>query len=210
VADVKSPGFDDNISAQIYAPYLQRPSQFGSPVPVTVLARTSKDPTLVAAAMKRSILSVDRSQPVYDLQQMTEMISQQVAQRRFSLVLLAFFALAALVLAALGLHGLLSLAVTQSAKEIGIRMALGAQRSNVLLMLQRRGMVLIMTGLAIGVAGELALTRLLGSLLFHVSPLDTLALTAAALLLIIVSALASYLPARRAANLDPLVSLRNE
>jgi putative ABC transport system permease protein len=210
VADVKSPGFDDSISAQIYAPYLQRPSQFGSPVPVTVLARTSKDPTLVAAAMKRSILSVDRSQPVYDIQPMTDTMSQLVAQRRFSLVLLAFFALAALVLAALGLHGLLSLAVTQSAKEIGIRMALGAQRSNVLLMLQRRGMVLIMIGLAIGVAGELALTRLLGSLLFHVSPLDTLALTTAALLLITVSALASYLPARRAANLDPLVSLRNE
>jgi putative ABC transport system permease protein len=141
---------------------------------------------------------------------MTEVVSQSIAQRRFSLVLLAFFAASALFLAALGLYGVMSYSVAQRTGEIGIRMALGAQKAQVLMLVQRQGMALVLMGLAIGVAGALALTPLMTSLLFRVQSTDPITFVLVAAVLIAVSLGACLVPARRAAKVDPIVALRYE
>jgi predicted permease len=210
VADVRTAGLDLDTPVQVYAAYQQQPTLFGLPVALTVLARTVQDPATLGAAMKAAILSVDRSQPVYAVQPMTEIVAQSIAQRRFSLALLTFFAAAALFLAAFGLYGVMSYIVVQRTAEIGVRMALGARASQVLLMVQRQGMTLVLAGLAIGVGGGLLLTRLMTSLLFRVSPADPITFLAVAVTLIVVSLLACYLPARRATRVDPLIALRYE
>lgn len=210
VADVKISGLDQDTPIQVYAPYTQ-PGFVGKYLPaITVLARTTQDPASLGAAMKAAILDVDRSQPVYSIQPMTEIISLSVAQRRFSFVLLAFFAASALFLAALGLYGVMSYAVTQRTSEIGIRMALGAQQSQVLLLVQRQGLLLVLAGLVLGIAGALLLTRLMTSLLFRVAPFDPITFVTVAATLVAVSLLACHLPARRAARVDPLIALRYE
>jgi predicted permease len=211
VADVRSAGLDQDSPVQVYAAYYQRPTFLAIiPTNLTVVARTGQDPAAVGTAMKSAILNVDRAQPIYNVQPMTTVVSQSVAQRRFSLVLLAFFAVAALFLAALGLYGVMSYAVTQRTGEIGIRMALGAQSSQVLLLVQRQGMLLVLTGLGIGLVGGLLLTRLMTTLLFHVAPYDPITLVVGAATLVVASWLACYLPARRAARVDPLIALRYE
>jgi len=144
------------------------------------------------------------------VQAMTSVVAKSIAERRFSLVLLGFFAGVALFLAALGLYGVMSYAVQQRTPEIGIRMALGAQQGEVLMLVQRQGMVLVLIGLAIGIPAGLALTQLMGALLFHVSPRDPWTMIAVAAVLLAASLLASYLPARRASKVDPLVALRYE
>jgi predicted permease len=210
VADVKVAGLDQDTPVQVYTPFTQ-PGFVGAFLPaITVLARTAQDPATIGSAMKAAILNVDRSQPVYAIQPMMDIVSQSIAQRRFSLVLLAFFAAAALFLAAVGLYGVMSYVVTQRTAEIGIRMALGARPGQVLLLVQRQGMALVLTGLAIGLVGGLLVTRLMSSLLFHVAPRDPFALAAGAATLVLVSLLACYLPARRAAQVDPMIALRYE
>jgi putative ABC transport system permease protein len=211
VADVKIAGLDQDTPVQVYAAYFQRPT-FVARLPsfLTVVARTSSDPAVLGGPMKAAILNVDRSQPVYSVQPMTAAVADSISQRRFSLVLLAFFAAAALFLASLGLYGVMSYVVVQRTAEIGIRMALGAQRNQVLRLVERQGMALVMAGLAIGVTGSLLLTRLMQSLLFHVAPQDPWTLGVGAATLIVVSWLACYIPARRAAGVDPLVALRYE
>jgi len=209
VADVHTQGLDQDTPVQVYTAYFQKPIfiQLGT---ITVLARTTQDPALVSETMKAAILNIDRSQPVYAVQPMTEVVSQSIAQRRFSLVLLVFFAASALFLAALGLYGVMSYSVAQRTGEIGIRIALGAQKAQVLMLVQRQSLVLVLIGLGIGLAGALALTRLMSSLLFHVHATDPITFAVVAVMLIAVSLAASLVPARRAAKVDPIVALRYE
>ena len=211
VADVHSEGLDQASPVQVYTAYLQLPGLSPAQVPpVTVLARTTGDPGAIGNAMKAAILSVDKSQPVFAVQPMSAIVANSIAQRRLALVLLAFFAASALFLGALGLYGVMSYTVTQRTSEIGIRLALGAQPAEVLFMVGRQGMALVLAGLAIGIAGALALTRLMASLLFHVKANDPLTFIAVAALLVCVSIAACCLPAMRASRVHPIVALRYE
>lgn len=160
--------------------------------------------------MKSAILSVDASQPVYSTQPLTEIVSQSIAQRRVALVLLAFFAASALLLASIGVYGIVSYTVTQRTSEIGIRMALGAQASQVAVLIGREGMTLVIAGLLIGLAGSLPLNRWIGPLLFRVNPRDPATIAIASATLLAVSLAACFLPARRASQVDPVVALRAE
>ena len=209
VANVKAAGLDQISPIQVYTAYLQQPDLLTGFVPgITVLARTAQDPAALGTPMKEAILSVDRSQPVYAVQPMTEVVAQSIALRRLALSLLAFFAASALLLAALGLYGVMAYNVTLRTSEIGIRMALGAQRGRVLLEIERQSLLLTAAGVALGVAGALALTRSMGDLLFQVDARDPFTFVAVAAGLIVVSLAAAYLPARRASRMDPLAALR--
>ena len=208
VKDVKSAGLDQDTPVQVFTAFLQNPAfVYAVPPGLTVLARTAGDPAAMTGAMRAAILGVDRSQPVYAVQPMTEVVSKSIAQRRLSLILLAFFAASALVLAAVGVYGVMSYAVTQQTGEIGIRMALGARQWQVLLPVERQGMLLVVVGLAIGLVGTMMATRFMSALLFRVGAHDPLTFGIAAATLIVVSLVACFLPARRAANVDPIIAL---
>ena len=211
VTDVRSAGLDQDTPVQVFGAYFQMPSfPSGAVSALTVLARTSQDPAAMGTSMRAAILDVDRAQPVYAMQPMTEVVSKSIAQRRVALTLLAFFAATALLLAAIGVYGVMSFAVSQSTNEIGIPMALGARAGQVALEVQRRGMALVVAGLALGVMAALPLTQYLGTMLFRVSPRDPAIFAVAAGTLVVVSLAACYLPARRASRIDPAIALRNE
>jgi putative ABC transport system permease protein len=160
--------------------------------------------------VKDKIWSVDNQIPVTRVQTMTEARAASVAGQRFNMLLLGIFASVALILAAVGIYGVISYSVTQRTHEIGIRMALGAQTKDVLKLILGRGLLLALAGVAIGIAGAFALTRVMASLLFNVSATDPVTFAVVALLLVLVALLASYIPARRAMRVDPMVALRYE
>jgi putative ABC transport system permease protein len=153
---------------------------------------------------------VDSQLPITKVETMTNVAAESVAARSFNMVLVGLFAVLALVLAAVGIYGVMSYAVTQRTQEIGIRMALGASATDVLKLIIKNGLTLTLIGVLIGVAGAIALTRLLATMLFGVTPTDSLTFVAVSLVLIVVALLACYLPARRATKVDPLVALRYE
>jgi putative ABC transport system permease protein len=177
---------------------------------MTVAVRTSGDPGSLAGAIRKEVLALDKDQPVTNVMTMDEIISRSVWQPRFYTILFGLFAALALVLAAVGIYGVMSYAVTQRTQEIGIRMALGARAFDVLKLIIRNGMTLITIGVVIGLGGAVALTRLLATLLFGVKPTDTLTFVTVSAVLIFVALLACYIPARRATKVDPLVALRYE
>ena len=177
---------------------------------MTLLVRTAGDPRALAATLRQEVLAVDPDQPVYDVKTMEERVSASLEQRRFAATLLALFAALALVLASIGLHGVIAYLVAQRTPEIGIRMALGAQRADILRLVLRQGLVLTLAGLAVGLAASLAATRFLETLLFGVTATDPLTLAAVAALLCVVALAACYFPARRALRVDPIVALRYE
>jgi putative ABC transport system permease protein len=177
---------------------------------MVLVARTTVDPASTAAALRQQVWAIDKDQPVYDVKTMTEVRAQSVALYSFSSVMLGIFAGAALLLAAVGIYGVLAFAVTQRTQEIGIRMALGARRSDVLRLVIRHGMLMAIIGVVIGLAGAWGLTRFLSGLLVGVSSTDLLTFGVVTFSLLFAALLACYLPARRATKVDPLVALRYE
>jgi putative ABC transport system permease protein len=197
---------------QFYLNFNQTPLQS---LPDTVgymnlLVRTEVEPLALAAAVRAQVTALNKDQPVFNVRTMEEILAQSVAARRFSLLLLTFFASVALGLASLGIYGLMSYAVAQRKREIGVRMALGAQATDVLKLVIGQGMKLAFLGVALGLVASVALTRTMKSLLFGVSATDPLTFAALALLLITVSLLACFIPARRAAKVDSVIALRSE
>ncbi|MEK6281436.1 MAG: ABC transporter permease [Acidobacteriota bacterium] len=205
VGAVRHERLDRETRQSIYVPYLQIPVRG-----MTVAVRTSGDPGSLAGAVRQQVVALDKDQPVTNVMTMDDVISRSVWQERFYAMLFGIFAALALVLAAVGIYGVMSYAVTQRTQEIGIRMALGARAVDVLKLILRNGMTLITIGVVIGLVGALALTRLLATLLFGVAPTDTLTFVTVSAVLIFVALVACYLPARRATKVDPLVALRYE
>jgi putative ABC transport system permease protein len=175
-----------------------------------VVVRTSGDPAALASALRSEVWAIDNNLAVAEVAPMEKIVSESIAQPRFILLLVGFFAVVALVLAAVGIYGVMSYSVTQRSQEIGIRMALGAQASDVLKMVVWQGMALTAAGVAIGLAGAFAVTRLMGSLLYGVSATDPMTFGMIALILAGVALGASFVPARRATKVDPMIALRHE
>jgi ABC-type antimicrobial peptide transport system permease subunit len=189
----------------LYIPLWQRPQNSSS-----ILVRTTKDPKSLAAALRASVWGLDRDIPVPEERTLEQIMSASLARRRFQMMLVVLFAVAALALAAFGTYGVVAYSVSRRRAEIGIRLALGAGKARVLQLVLRQGMTPVLTGLAAGALAALAIGRFLSSLLFEVSPHDPVAFTLAAVVLISVSALACWIPARRAAEVDPLEAIRYE
>jgi putative ABC transport system permease protein len=164
----------------------------------------------MVGALKSQIQEIDKDLPIADVMTMGKLLSESVSGRRFNMLLLTIFAAVALVLAAVGIYGVMSYVVTQRTHEIGIRMALGARGADVLRMVIWRGMSLTLAGVTLGVAAALALTRVIRNLLYEVSPTDPVTFASIALLFVGVALIASYIPARRATKVDPLQALRHE
>ena len=177
---------------------------------VNLLVRTSVEPLSLTQSVRGQVAALDRDQPVFNVRTMEQAVARSVAARRFSMILLSVFASLALVLAAVGIYGVISYSVAQRTREVGIRMALGAQTTDVLKLVVRDGLKLVVVGVVVGLVGAIMLTRLMSSLLFGVTPTDTVTYTTVALVLIGVALAACYIPARRATKVDPLVALRFE
>jgi putative ABC transport system permease protein len=209
VGDIKEMGLEAPAKAEMFFPYQQRPQMLWN-MPRDLMARVTGDPMSVAAAARQAVWSIDRSQPVSNIRTMDEILAEEVAQRRIGMTLLAAFAALALALASLGIYGVLSYSVSQRTQEIGVRMALGAGRKDVLRIVIADGMRLAMAGVAIGLGASFALTRLMEGLLFGVSASDPRTLAGVTLLLITVALVACFIPARRAMKVDPMIALRCE
>jgi len=177
---------------------------------MVLVARTTVDPASTASALRQQVWAIDKDQPVFDVKTMEELRSISVALYSFSSVMLAIFAGVALILAAVGIYGVMAFAVTQRTQEIGIRMALGAKGTDVLKLVLRHGMSMALLGIGIGLAGAWALTRFLSKLLVGISTTDLLTFSIVTFTLLVAALLACYLPARRATKVDPLVALRYE
>jgi len=207
VGDVKHFGLDLPELPALYTPYTQiNPWKRW----MSIAARTQGDAASTAQSLKQEIWKVDSQLPVTRVETMSEVAATSFAERRFNMSLLSLFAALALVLAAIGIYGVMSNAVTQRTQEIGIRLALGARTVDVLKLIIRNGLALVMIGVAVGLAGAFALTRLMRTLLFGVTPIDGLTIVVVSVVLIAVALIACLIPARRATRVDPLVALRYE
>ncbi|HEY6291650.1 MAG TPA: ABC transporter permease [Terriglobia bacterium] len=216
VGHVRHWGLDSDDRAKVrnelYFPFLQVPDKFMSEgeVGLSLVLRTGPEPLSVLSAVRAEVAGPTEDQPIYGVQTMDQIISASLAERRFTMLLLIIFASTALVLAAVGIYGVMSYSVTRRTHELGVRMALGATRSDVLRLVVREGAVLAVIGLVTGLAAAFGLTRLLASLLYGVRPADPSTLVAVSVALGGVAFLASYIPARRATKVDPTVALRYE
>ena len=205
VNDVSQYSLDKKAPMQIYLPHSQFPTSFDN-----IVVKTESDPASVLGAVRREILAIDKDQAVYNVVTLEQLHADSMSLRRFFMMLLIVFAVLTLILAAVGIYGVMSYVVTQRTQEIGIRMALGARTTDVLTLIVKGGIALALAGVGIGLVTAFALTRLMESVLFGVSPTDALTFVVGSFGLVTVAALACYIPARRATKVDPLVALRYE
>ncbi len=205
VKDVSQYALDKKPPMQIYLPLEQSPTSFNS-----IVVKTVGEPAAMTNSIRREILAVDKDQAVFNLTTLDQLLGESILLRRFFMLLLLVFAALALVLAAVGIYGVMSYVASQRTHEIGIRMALGAQAKDVLKLIIGNGMILALIGVATVLAGAFALTRLLAGLLFGVAATDALTFVSVSVGLIAVALIACYIPALRATKVDPLVALRYE
>ena len=205
VRDTKEFSFDNEPPISIYHPHEQFP--IGT---MFLVVRSTVDASTLTSSVTKEIRALDPELPAFEFKTMEQRLSETLSRRRFSTFLLGVFAIVALMLAAIGIYGVMAYSVTQRTQEIGIRMALGAQPGKIMMMVVRHSFILVVLGVVIGLGGAFALTRVMSSLLYGVSATDAVTFTAPALVLGVIALLASYFPARRAASVDPTVALRNE
>jgi putative ABC transport system permease protein len=203
LGDTKDAGLNEPDPPQIYMPYRQWP--VGS---MTVLLNAAVPPMSLADAVRAEVYAIDGNLPVSNVSTLDAIVARSISQQRFYMLLLTIFAAVALALAAVGIFGVLSYAVSQRTREIGIRMALGAQSRTVIRLVVRQAMLLVVIGVAAGLSGGLVLSQTMTRMLFDVRPTDPATYAAVAAVLAVVALAASYLPARRATRVDPIVALR--
>jgi putative ABC transport system permease protein len=205
LADTKMYGLANPARLEVYVPFRQEAAH-----EMVLLAKSGMEPAALVSAIRGVVVSIDKEQPIFGIATMQDVVNASVSTRRVTLILLGLFSGLALVLAAIGIYGVISYSVAQRAREIGIRMALGAQRGDVLRLVLAQGGKISLAGIAIGTAASAGLTWLMAKLLYSVSAVDPATFTAVAFVLAVIAMVASYIPARRALRVDPLVALRNE
>jgi putative ABC transport system permease protein len=205
VADIHDDGLDLPVTPRIYFPLFQRSGNA-----LTLFYRSSTDPASLNVAVEHAIHAIDPTLPVFGQSTMETLLADSTVRRKVVLALMGAFAAVALLLATIGTYGVMSVAASQRVREIGIRMALGAQRRDIEGLMIRPGLVLAIAGVAIGVVGAVFLARLMTVVLFAVTPTDALTYATVSVLLVAVAMIACYVPARRAASQDPLIALRTE
>ena len=203
--DMHRQGLENQIAPQVFRPHAQETDDM-----LDVIVRTTSDPQSVAASVQSAIQSLDKSVAKFSVTTVDQLLGEQTAARRFQTSLLGLFSLAALLLSAIGIYGLMHFFVAQRTNEIGVRMALGARQVNVLVLVFRQGLALAAVGVTVGIFGAFVLTRLLSTLLYGVTPTDPVTFAAAPAILLSVAACACWIPARHAARIDPMVALRHD
>ena len=207
VGDVRHEGLDSEARPEMYVPFAQAPNNDAR---TTIVIRTVVGPAAVTAALRKAVSAIDAAVPLDQVETMEQRVSASVGQPRFRTFLLAVFSILALVIASIGIYGVMNYLVIQRTREFGIRLAVGATERDVLRLVLGRAAVLIVAGLCLGLLGSVVLARFIASLLYGVTPLDSLTFAAVSLLLSAVALFASYIPARRATRVDPMVTLRWE
>jgi putative ABC transport system permease protein len=205
VGNVKSDGFDQPDQPHVYIPIFQRPGYA-----MAVYLQTDLDPMIVAKTLREQVQAVDPNLPVFGERSMESVVSESLGQRRFAMQVVALFGVLALLLASIGIYGVMAYSVNQRTREIGIRVALGASTGAIMGWVLRQGLVLIVVGVSTGLLAAFGLMRLLRSLLFGVAATDLVTYAALAAVLAVVALVACYIPARRATRIDPLIALRHE
>ncbi|MDA2936768.1 FtsX-like permease family protein, partial [Acidobacteria bacterium AH-259-A15] len=211
VGDVRHNGLDVDVKEKFYRPHVQFHRSTGfAPRAMTLVVKTDSDPLRLAGAIRSEVRKTDPNLPISDVRTMTDVLSASVAEPRFTTMLLFIFAMVALILAATGILGVVSYTVSRRTHEIGVRIAMGARAGQVLRSFLWQGFYLSLTGITIGVLGALMLTRFMAGLLYEVSATDPWTFSGVAVLLLAVTLVATYGPARRATRVDPMVALRYE
>jgi predicted lysophospholipase L1 biosynthesis ABC-type transport system permease subunit len=205
VGDVKHYGLDAEPRAELFMPAWQQPLNG-----MALIVRTAADPQPFVDQIRREVLSIDAEQPIYDASTMVDVVSRSVFLPRISMVLLGAFAISALLLAVVGIYGVVSYTVTQRTRELGLRMALGADAGATLRLVMGRSLLLIAGGTACGLMASVAVTRVIAGLLYAVGPLDPLVFVSVSALLAGAGIVATLIPARRATKVDPIIALRIE